>query len=209
MGTAKSQQAPGKSNIFKKENEDHREKIFLSKWEYFEGNLLLFFLSNSVSPIIFSDGGHFLFPNGSFLVCCVCFVPPKHRAAWPGRTWAQRGLSLWPWREASGGQGARQEEAAGRPGPSTPARPLASDSLCTAHQRPGPLMPPSPQLILSFVHSRPVPTPAPAPDPKAAGPGQGNSAFRNGWGAQTPTHLPPEALVGRGRQGCPQRHRRR
>lgn len=158
MGTAKSQQAPGKSNIFKKENEDHREKIFLSKWEYFEGNLLLFFLSNSVSPIIFSDGGHFLFPNGSFLVCCVCFVPPKHRAAWPGRTRAQRGLSLWPWREASGGQGLRQEEAAGRPGPSTPARPLASDSLCTAHQRPGPLMPPSPQLILSFVHSRPVPS---------------------------------------------------
>lgn len=116
----------------------------------------------------------FFFPMEAFL-CAVYALCPQHRAAWPGRTQAQRGPSLWPWRsscwrEASGGQGERQEEAAGRPGPSTPARPLASDSLCTAHQKPGPLTLPSRQPILSLVHSHPILTPAPVPGTKGCRP---------------------------------------
>lgn len=91
----------------------------------------------------------FFFPREAFL-CAVCASCPQHRAAWPGRTQAQRGCRSGPGGPAAGGKpqearvrGRRRQQA----GPSTPARPLASDSLCTAHQRPGPLTLPSQQLF--------------------------------------------------------------
>lgn len=70
--------------------------------------------------LFFSDGDHFLFPNGSSLMCCACFVPAQPRAgSWRGRAQARRGRAAG--REPRG-RGRRREAEPGRS--LFPARPL-------------------------------------------------------------------------------------
>lgn len=81
-GESKSQQAPRKSHIFKKENEDHREEkrkifFFLSKWGYFEGNLLLFFSFPTLCRLISILMELIFFSPTEAFLCAVCFVPPN------------------------------------------------------------------------------------------------------------------------------------
>lgn len=180
MGTAKSQQGPRKSNIFKKENEGHRgKKGFLSKGGYFEGNLFFSFptlchlLSFLMEIIFFLPAEAF-----SCAVRALCLPnqeqrgPPWRDSGSEGTVGLALGLQLLagslrrPRREAGGGR-ARQ---AVNPLPAPP----ASDLLCTT-QSSGPgcrpcsahgSLPRQPALISS------VPAPAPAPELKTAGPGR-------------------------------------
>lgn len=78
------------------EDEDCTGKQILARTRgCFEGNLL-FFLSNSVSPVTLSDGDAVPFPDVSFLVCRACCAPPDPAAAWLDRARAQRGLPSRP-----------------------------------------------------------------------------------------------------------------
>lgn len=120
--TAKSQQVPKKSNIVKKKMKTIEKKNFLSKRGILK--VIYFFSFPILCRLFFSDGDHFLFPNGSSLACCACSVPPQPRASsQPGRTRAEGGL-LWPRRCPQGalGRGKRQETELGRP--SASAQPL-------------------------------------------------------------------------------------